>query len=118
MKLPLSTLVLAGALIAGMLVSSGKAQTEVDRPPGVPIENWIAISDSVGIVIRNLPQQQPSTAFRFDRDQPGRLIPIPPNAIEIPLDVQSLPGVLMAKHSGLWIRIDMVPPAQLHPLDL
>jgi hypothetical protein len=115
MKLPVSKLVLAGILIAGILVSSVKAQPGANRPPGVPIENWIAISDSAGIVIRDLPRTP--TRYRFDPNQPGVPIPVPPDANAIPLGVQSLPGVLVAKHEGLWIRIDMpMPPAQVQPL--
>lgn len=116
MKLPLSKLVLPGILIAGILLSSVHAQPGSDRPPGVPIENWIAISDSAGIVIRNLPRTP--TRYRFDLNQPGVPIPVPPDANAIPLGVQSLPGVLMAKHGGLWIRIDTpMPPVQVQPLD-
>lgn len=116
MKLPLSKLVLAGILIAGILVSAVRAQTGANRPAGVPIENWIAISDSAGIVIGNFPRIP--SRYRFDPRQPGVPIPLPPDANTIPFGVQSLPGVLMAKHGGLWIRVDMpMPPAQLQPLN-
>jgi hypothetical protein len=115
MKLPFSKLVLAGILIAGILVSSVRAQSGTNRPPGVPIDNWIAISDSVGIVIDKIPPAP--NFYRFDPNQPGVLIPgLPDDATS--LGVLSSPGVLMAKRSGFWIRIDMpMPPAQVQPLD-
>jgi hypothetical protein len=115
MKLPLAKLVLTGILIAGILMSAVRAQPEANRPPGVPIENWISISESAGIVIGNVPRIP--TRYRFDPRQPGVPIPLPPGANTIPYGVQSLPGVLMAKHGGVWIRVETpMPPAQLQPL--
>lgn len=114
MEFPWSKLALVGLLLAGVLMCSVRAQPEVDRPPWVPIENWIVISESVGIVIRDLPRTPTSPPAL--RGPNGVLIPLPPNAI--PLGFQTLEGVLVAKHSGRWVRIDMpVPPAQLEPLD-
>jgi hypothetical protein len=114
MKLPLIKLVLTGILSAGILVFAGKAQTGANRPPGVPLENWIAISDSVGIVLADLPRTP--TGYRFDFNQPGVPIPLPPGANS--LGTRSLPGVLMAKHADVWVRIDLpMPPAHLQPLD-
>jgi hypothetical protein len=116
MKLPCSKLVLTGILLAGILVSAVKAQSEANRPPGVPIETWIEIADSAGIVIGNFPRIP--ARYRFDPRQPGVPIPLPPDANAIPYAVQSLPGVLIAKHGGLRIRVDMpMPPAQLQPLN-
>src|SRR5688572_18281232 len=112
MKLLLSKLVLPGVLIAGILVCSVKAQPGVTRPPGVPMENWIAISDSVGIVVATVPPAP--TLYRFDPDQPGG----PPGPNAIPLGNRSLRGVLMAKQNGLWNRVDLeLPPAQTRLLD-
>jgi hypothetical protein len=115
-KLPFSTLVLVGILTAGIVMTSVKAQLGADRPPGVPTENWIAISDSVGILVASLPP--PPTFYRFDPNQPGTPIPapLPPNAI--PLGIGSVRGVLMARQNGIWNRIVIeLPPAQALPLE-
>ena len=116
MKLCSSNLILAVILLAGILVFSIEAQSGASRPPGVPVENWIAITESAGIVIRSVPRTPPR--FRFDPNQPGVPIPMPPGAAAIPGDLPSMAGVLMAKHGDVWVRIEMpMPPAQLHPLD-
>jgi hypothetical protein len=115
MKLPMPNALLAGVLIAGVLVSSVGAQSGGDRPPGVPAEHWIAISDSVGIAVANVPPTP--KPFRLDPNQPGVRIPVEPDA-NMTFGIGSLRGVLMAKQNGMWNRIVIeLPPAQTLPLE-
>ena len=115
MKLPMSKVLLAGVLIAGFLVSSVGAQSDGNRPPGVPMDHWIAISDSVGIAVATVPPTP--KPFRFDPNQPGVRIPIEPRP-DMTFGIGSLRGVLMAKQNGMWNRIVIeLPPAQTLPLE-
>ena len=99
------------AAIAGVLllmVSWVAAQTPTDRPPNVPAESWIPISNSLGIVIVNIDSTPARTVFRFEPNE-QRIIPL----------IQSGTGVLMAKYNGVWTRIDLAaPPLQRQPLGL
>lgn len=96
------TLVVSVALF--MLVTWVRAQSSGDRPPGVAQESWIPISDSAGILV-------------LDTSPPfgGLTDPLPPNvsvASRAPIT-----GVLVAKHNGVWARIEMPePPARARPL--
>jgi hypothetical protein len=116
MKLFMPSALLAGVLIAAVLVSSVGAQSGGDRPPGVPSEHWIAISDSVGIAVATVPPKP--NLFRLDPNQPGVRIPVEPDASMKFGVVGSLRGVLMAKQDGFWNRIVIeLPPAQTLPLE-
>jgi hypothetical protein len=101
-KTVLRTGSIAGLLL--LLVSWVGAQSTPDRPPNVPQENWIPLSDSVGVVIVNVNSTPSRTVYRFGANEPK---------------VQSGTGVLMAKYNGVWTRVDLAPPrAEGQPLGL
>lgn len=91
---------MVGALI---LVALSEAQSPSDLPPGVSQENWIALSDSAGIVVVELAFPR---GLIFD-SSPGGTLPLPTTM-----------GVLLVKHGDLWTKVDLVPPEpsvrQLH----
>ena len=102
-------MVLRSVLVAFLLLIVSfwaRAQSD-DRPPGVPEDHWIAISESAGIVIASTTP----VVTRLD-----------PNASAVwgaAPSTRSFRGVLMAKHNGSWIRIEIeAPPPQSQRLDL
>jgi hypothetical protein len=71
-----------------------------DRPAGVSAEEWVAVSDRLGIV---LVQPARGSVDRVPMTDPTSLIrPLRP-----PVD-----GYFMAKTSNGWVRLVMVEPAK------
>jgi hypothetical protein len=88
-------------LVAVFVIATwARAQPPIDRPVGVDVENWIAMSDSVGIALTRA----------------NRIGTLPSGA---QVDVSGAPqrtGVLMAKVNGLWTRIELAEgPPRLQP---
>ena len=107
MRALVTKLVLAGAALM-LFAFWVHAQAPADRPAGVPAENWIRISDSVGIAIANVTSTPLRSNYSFAPNEP-KVIPL----------VQSATGVVIAKYNGVWTRIDFAaPPAQAQHLDL
>ncbi len=79
------------ALLAGVVWS--QAQTPADRPPGVDAEQWIPLSDSVGIVIMSTTGAVPPAIV--DRAPREEVFPF----------VRAT-GRLMARHNGQWLVFD------------
>jgi hypothetical protein len=80
-----------------------RAQAPGDRPPGVDEAGWVALSDTVGIVLVEV-------SFPSARDAPSGM----------PRALASLPrstGVLAVKVNGLWTRVEFPEaPPRVHPV--
>ena len=106
-----SKLLLAGLLVVGP-IPLVLARPPEDRPPSVAEENWIAVSESAGIILI-----------------PGKVDSLPPppppgpsgqaeNHEQVsPTQPSALYGVLMARYHGVWTRIAWPSPSgQVSPL--
>ena len=102
MKAFLSSTIIA--LVTILAINTwARAQAPGDRPLGVDEDNWVAISDTVGIVIvdvgyatrTGLPSGLPRALSNFPRST----------------------GVLMVKVNELWTRAELAePPPRLQPV--
>ena len=86
-----------------LIVAASAAQSGADLPPGADGNNWVPISDTAGILLTNpagIPgamRFQPLQGFNVETIVAGRG-----------------PGILMVKHGGAWLRVDLeLPPARL-----
>ncbi len=102
MKTLLSSTIIA--LVAILAITTwARAQAPGDRPPGVNEDSWIAISDTVGIVIVDI-------GYTARTALPSDL----PRALS---DVPQSTGVLMVKVNELWTRVELAePPPRLQPV--
>lgn len=79
---------LSAVLLTGWCISNSYGEAQPDRPPGVPVEAWIAINQTTGFVV-------------FGPDQS---ISRPP-AHSPP----ALRGYFVAKYKGTWMRLEALP---------
>jgi hypothetical protein len=102
MKTLLSSTIIA--LVAILAITTwARAQAPGDRPLGVDEDSWIAISDTVGIVIVDI-------GYTARTALPSDL----PRALS---DVPQSTGVLMVKVNELWTRVELAqPPPRLQPV--
>lgn len=91
---------------ACLIVAASAAQSGADLPPGADGNNWVPLSDTAGILLTNpagIPgaiRLQPLQGFKVDTIVAGRG-----------------DGILMVKHGGTWMRVDLeFPPARVQPL--
>jgi hypothetical protein len=105
MKITRSQWILVTA--ASLIVAASAAQSVADLPPGADGNNWVPISDTAGILLTSpagIPgaiRLQPQQGFNVETIAAGRG-----------------PGILMVKHGGAWMRVDLeLPPARVHPLN-
>jgi hypothetical protein len=87
------TLVIGLASAVLLLVGAAwvHAQATPNRPPGIAAASWIAITDSVGIVITSTTAADRPAFQRFDGRTLGSL---------------RANGRLMALHHGVWLEFD------------
>jgi hypothetical protein len=80
-----------------------RAQSQSDRPPGVDEGSWVAISDTVGLVLVDV-------SFVAHSATPS----------DIPRGLSGFPqstGILMVEVNGLWTRVEFAEaPARVRPL--
>ncbi len=89
---------------ACLIVASSAAQSGADRPPGVDENRWVPISATAGIVLTNVPGMPTASRFRDGAAEPV-----------VPLRAGS--GVLMVKHAGAWMRVELdLPQPRVQPL--
>jgi hypothetical protein len=102
MKALLSSTVIA--LVAILAITTwARAQAPGERPLGVDAVNWVAISDTVGIVLADVSYARNT----LPSDLPRALSNLPRST-----------GVLMVKVNELWTRVELVePPPRVHPLN-
>ena len=103
MKILLSSTVVALVAILAM-ITWARAQAPGDRPLGVDEDSWVAISDTVGIVLVDVSYTAARAALPSD----------------LPRALSNLPrstGVLMVKVNGLWTRAELAePPPRVQPV--
>jgi hypothetical protein len=88
---------------ACLIVASSAAQSGADRPLGADGNNWIPISDSAGILLTNVAGM--SDAIRLQGLDVETIVP------------RQATGILVVKHGGAWIRVDLeFPQARMQPL--
>jgi hypothetical protein len=96
-----STLIVLVAILA--ITTWARAQSPGDRPLGVDEDNWVAISDTVGIVIVDVSY---TARTALPSDLPRALSNLPRST-----------GVLMVKVDELWTRVELAePPPRVHPV--
>lgn len=97
----LSAIVVLVAILA--IATWAKAQAPGDRPLGVNADNWIALSDTVGMVLVDVSVDPARKA-------------LPPG---VPIELSGLPrstGVLVVKVHGFWTRVEWAEaPLRVHP---
>lgn len=107
--------VLVATTVVITLATWGVAESQSpSRPPGVGEENWIPISDSVGILVTDV------------RARPGRIRVVPadpadPNNEPTFAEVQTTPfgtGVVMAMFQGEWVAFEdlAISRTRVYPL--
>ena len=96
-----STIIVFVAILA--ITTWARAQAPGDRPLGVDEGNWVALSDTVGIVL-------------VDVDFGSARSALPSG---VPIALSGLPrstGVLMVKVNGLWTRFEWADaPPRVQP---
>ena len=81
-----------------------RAQSQGDRPPGLDEDRWVAISDTVGLVLADVSFTPAPNALPSDIPRGLSLFP------------QST-GLLMVKVNGLWTRVELAEaPPRVQPL--
>jgi hypothetical protein len=102
MKAFLSSIVVLVAIV--VMTTWAKAQAPGDRPLGVDEDNWVAISDTVGIVLVDVSYTAARAALPSD----------------VPRALSNLPrstGVLVVKVNGVWTRAELAePPPRVQPV--
>ena len=89
---------------ACLIVASSKAQSGGDRPPGADGNNWVPISDSAGILLTNVAGTPDAIRLRQGFN------------VETIVPRQGT-GILMVKHGGTWMRVDLeLPRPRVQPL--
>lgn len=93
--------ILTVILVSGVVWS--QAQTSAERPPGIAPDNWIPLSENVGIVVLSTD----GSAQPIFRNFAPSADPQPARAT----------GRLMARHKGQWLVFDELvsTEARLHP---
>jgi hypothetical protein len=95
MKARAALLILIGTVLLGALLPFAHSLGGVDRPEGVAPENWVPISNSLGLVLVEKPATQ----------MPG--IVVAPQAL---LFAPARMGYFMVKRGGTWRRLVVVEP--------
>ena len=90
---------LATLLLASSLTTFSAAPS--DRPAGVTAEEWVPVSDRLGIVL-----VPPPAASR----EPLKM-PIAPTALILPLK-PAVGGYFMVKGASGWVRLVVIEPAK------
>ena len=89
---------------ACLIVAAAAAQSNADRPPGVDENSWIPISDTAGIVLTSAAGMPAGTRLRQ-------------SDVEAIVPLRSGTGILMVKHAGTWMRVELeLPQPRLQPL--
>jgi hypothetical protein len=90
---------------ACLIVASSMAQSGGDLPPGVDESDWIPISDAAGIVLTNVSGIPTIPRLPGDR------------VVIVPQLLRPGTGILMVKHGGAWMRLDLeLPQPRVQPL--
>jgi len=102
MKVTRSQWILVAA--ACLIVASAAGQSGVERPPGVDENDWIPISATAGIVLTSVTGMPAASRLRD------------PDA-EAAVSLRAGTGILMVKHAGSWMRVDLeLPEPRVRPL--
>jgi len=102
---------------ASLIVAASTAQSAADRPPGIDESRWVPISDTAGIVLTEVTarsgQIRPEALERMPEALRLQLQSLNRDAITL----RPATGILMVKHRGAWMRVDLeLPPARVQPL--
>ena len=97
-----STIVVLVAIVA--MTTWARAQAPGDRPLGVDEDNWVAVAESVGIVLVDVSYTGTRAALPSD---------VPRALSNLPLST----GVLVVKVNGVWTRAELAaPPPRVQPV--
>jgi hypothetical protein len=89
---------------ACLIVASSAAQSAADRPPGVDENSWVPLSESAGIVLTNLTGMPATVRLRGAE-------------VDAVTALRAGTGILMVRHGGGWIRVDLeLPQPRVQPL--
>jgi hypothetical protein len=90
---------------ACVIVASPAAQSGADRPPGADGNNWVPISETAGIILTNVGGMRDAIRLQLRGLDVEPIVP------------RQATGILMVKHGGTWMRVDLEPPpARVQPL--
>ena len=104
MKITRSQWILVTA--ACLIVAASAAQTRADLPPGADGNNWIPISDTAGILLTNVAPTPDAVRLSFQDFTAQTIVP------------RQGTGILMDKHGGAWLRVDLeLPKARMQHLN-
>jgi hypothetical protein len=104
MKITRSQWILVTA--ACLIVAASAAQTRADLPPGADGNNWVPISDTAGILLTNVERTSEAVRLNFQDFTAETIIP------------RQGTGILMVKHGGTWMRVDLeLPKARMQRLN-
>ena len=106
-NMKITKLCLGIVLISVLVFGTAGTHDAKDAPPGVPIEHWVAINDSLGFVIGN------PRPVNFETRKTNVLSRVPGVTNEVEVNIPTgfaADAVLMTKLQGHWCRLDLVPP--------
>jgi len=99
--------------VSALVLARAMGADAPERPPGVEASEWIAINDSLGIVVAPpLPGGGPGLAgLTARRSAPGVAL-TPGSPIGISELVPPTEGYLMVKRGLVWHRLQLVEPVK------
>ena len=104
MKITRSQWILVTA--ACLIVAASAAQSNADLPPGAAGHNWVPISDTAGILLTNVAPTPDAVRLNFQDFTAQTIIP------------RQGTGILMVRHGGIWMRVDLeLPKARMQQLN-
>ncbi len=110
----LATLVLL--LSSGMFVSTTLAANAPDRPPGVDVDHWVLLGESIGVVLTTGEESPPAdkvNSWRLPVPADGLIAPTRQfviDAVEHAEAREPIHGYLMVKYDGIWRRLVVTSP--------